>query len=74
MMRRGETPSAGGACSARGLAKLGACMVNGGEMDGVRIISPKGCQRMQADATTQRDMGILGIQTNFTQGGVNLFK
>ena len=38
-LKTGELPSANGHCSARGMAKLAACVVNGGTLDGIQIMS-----------------------------------
>ncbi len=73
-MRSGESPSANGACSARGLAKLGACIMNGGEIDGVRILSKDTCEKMQANIVTKKDFLMLGKKTSISQGGINFFK
>ncbi len=74
IMRRGETPSSNGACSARGLAKLGACILNGGELDGVRIMSKEGCDNMHKNPVDAKDALMMGVHTNFTQGGLNVYQ
>ena len=71
-MRRGETSSANGNCSARGLAKLGAAMACQGTLGGVTVLSNKAWQALHAEPTAVTMMGLL--PTNFTQGGVNKFE
>ncbi len=73
-MENGEIPSANVMASARGLARLGACVVEGGELDGVRVMSREGCERMQGEFKTARTMGSCqGVETSFSRGGLNLF-
>ena len=74
VMRRGETPSVTGACSARGMAKLGACMVNGGSHGELRLMGPETCEQMQSGWKKARDVGIMGGVTVFSRGGVNRFR
>lgn len=69
-----EIPSANGFCSARGLAKIAACMVNRGELDGVRILSEDTCAKMQDKYIVRKDAALGLITTEFSQGGVNLFQ
>ena len=66
-IRRGETPSANGNCSARGLALVGAALANKGEHGGVSLLSPDGWEGLHSHATPGT---MLGYQTHFTQGGV----
>jgi len=71
-MRRGETSSANGNCSARGLAKLGAAMACQGTLGEVTVLSNKAWQALHAEPEAFTIMGVL--PTNFTQGGVNKFE
>ena len=71
-MRQGETSSANGNCSARGLAKLGAAMAGQGTLGGVTVLSNKAWQALHAEPTEVTIFGLL--PTNFTQGGVNKFE
>ena len=75
IVRRGESSSANGNCSARGLAKLGAAMANKGTFKGVKILGDKGWQALHADPTfsAMYDDG-MDVPTNFTQGGINKFE
>lgn len=51
--RAAEIPAANGQASALGLARLHSTLVNGGELDGVRILSAAGVKRMTAPATNE---------------------
>ena len=73
-IRMGEMPSANGGASARGLARVAACVVGGGELDGVRIMSEEAVGKMQAKPTAAKDVGILGVVTQMTQGGLGLYR
>ena len=72
VLRRGETSSANGNCSARGLAKLGAVMANQGTLGGLTLLSNKAWQALHSEATHAPIFGV--VDTNFTQGGVNKFE
>jgi len=69
IVRRGETSSANGNCSARGLAKVAAAMANGGSFQGVTILGPKGWEALHAKATLA-SLGFSDAEIGFTQGGV----
>ena len=69
-MARGETPSAGAKCSARGLAKLAAAMAGGGRFGDVEILSEAG-HRTLHDKPVPRNM--MALHTNFTQAGLARF-
>ena len=68
--RMGEIPSVNGNCSARGLAKIAACMANGGKLGNIRIMSDSGVEAMQ-DKGLDKMMFGQDMITRFTQGGVN---
>ena len=70
---KGESPSSNACCSARALAKIGACVINGGAMDGVRILSTDAIEAMHGDFKKSLNRGI-GMSTEFSQGGVNLYR
>jgi len=74
MTRRGESSSANGNCSARGLAKVAAAMANGGTFQEVKVLGEKGWEAMHAKPT----LGQLGFGSSdelyFTQGGVAEFR
>lgn len=48
-------PAANGAFTARSLARMYAALANGGEIDGVRIMSPERVARMSQQQTSGRD-------------------
>ncbi|TRY78501.1 hypothetical protein TCAL_11062 [Tigriopus californicus] len=72
-VRMGEIPSANGSCTARGLAKLAQCILNGGEFNSVRILSTSVVERMQDKPVKRKDFAFSGVQNYFSQGGVNHF-
>lgn len=67
---KGEIPSAGAKCSARGLAKLAAVMANGGSFGGRQILSPRAHKALH-DNPLPRSM--MALDTTFTQGGLATF-
>jgi len=71
LIRRGETPSANGNCSARGLAKVGAVLANKGQFNTVTLLSLSGWEALHGEATLGK---MLGYQQYFTQGGVASWK
>merc|ERR1711892_687459 len=70
-VRRGESPSANGNCSARGLAVIAAAMANKGNFKGKTILSPAAWDALHADPT----VGYLFADyiCVLTQGGVGKF-
>jgi len=73
-MKDGESPSANGACSARGLARVCAVVVNGGELDDFRLMSKEGVDALEANVKTAKDHLFMGTGTDFSQGGVCFYK
>lgn len=71
VMRKGETSSANGNCSARGLGKVAAAMANKGTFNGVQILSNKAWEALHGEPEKTVIFNIL--PTNFTQGGVEKF-
>lgn len=71
VIRRGESSSANGNCSARGLALVAAAMANGGSIKGVQVLSPKACEAFHGEAIERPIFKI--FPTYFTQGGINKF-
>ena len=69
-VRKSETSSANGNCSARGLARVGALMANKGEFEGVRLMSEDTWNAMHDKATAGLLMPPLPLNVPFTQGGV----
>eukprot|EP00090_Calanus_glacialis_P024125 TRINITY_DN37455_c0_g1_i1.p1 TRINITY_DN37455_c0_g1~~TRINITY_DN37455_c0_g1_i1.p1 ORF type:complete len:428 (-),score=98.05 TRINITY_DN37455_c0_g1_i1:82-1365(-) len=72
IVRRGETSSANGNCSARGLAVVAAAMANRGNFKGKTILSPTAWEALHADPTLDFLFG--DVEANFTQGGVSKFE
>ena len=72
VIRRGETSSANGNCSARGLARVAAAMANGGSSAGVEVLSPGAWEQLHRDPVEAPIFNIW--PTFFTQGGVNKFE
>eukprot|EP00095_Tigriopus_kingsejongensis_P001144 maker-scaffold628_size122696-snap-gene-0.33 protein:Tk01144 transcript:maker-scaffold628_size122696-snap-gene-0.33-mRNA-1 annotation:"esterase" len=76
-IRRGESPSSNGVCSARGLAKIAAVMAHGGELDGFRILSQTAWQAMHGGLSLKMDHLLRDpgwSPTEFSQGGVALYR
>ncbi len=74
-MKQGEFPSFNGIASARGLARLGACIVNGGTLEGVKILSEETVDKLMAEPIAKIDAAIPNnIITHMTQGGVAVFQ
>jgi len=71
VVRKGESSSANGNCSARGLAKVAAAMANGGSLNGVQVLSPSAWDSLHANPTKEP---IFGMPINFTQGGLGKFE
>ena len=69
-VRKSETSSANGNCSARGLARVGALMANKGEFEGVRLMSEDTWNAMHDKATAGFLLPPLPLNIPFTQGGV----
>ena len=65
--RAAEIPAANGHASARGVARLYAALANGGELDGVRVLSPDCINRMRAVQTTRPDL-MLGFEPGWAMG------
>ena len=71
VVRQGESSSANGNCSARGLAKVAAAMANGGTLRGVQVLSPQAWQSLHHAPTLAP---IFGMPVQFTQGGLGKFE
>ncbi|MEX2373353.1 MAG: serine hydrolase domain-containing protein, partial [Dehalococcoidia bacterium] len=63
--KRAEMPGMNGHGNARGLARVYAAMANGGEFEGVRVMSPEAVERSQRVEYTGRDrcLGIPVVRT-----------
>ncbi len=73
-VRRAEAPSINAHCSARGMAKVAACLAGGGTLGGVRIMREEAAEAMMAEPTKKKDAAIADLKSYFTQGGINLFR
>jgi CubicO group peptidase (beta-lactamase class C family) len=60
-LRRACVPSANGHFSARALARMYGALANGGEVDGVRLVSKERVREMQRICTREPDRVIMGI-------------
>jgi len=70
-VREGEVPSANGNCSARGLARVGAIMANGGSLQGQTLLSPSGWEALHGQPVEGK---LFTASFKFTQGGVCQFE
>lgn len=66
--RKAEIPSAGMYTNARSMAKVNACMANGGALGSVRIMSEEACAASMAASTSKMDLA-MKCSFPFTQGG-----
>lgn len=67
-----EIGSANGQANARAMAKIMAVLANGGSLDGVTLLSPKGLARA-LDKPIEAHMAGIEMPTTFVQGGWNKF-
>ncbi len=65
--RRAEIPAAGGIGNARSVARVQAILANGGEIGGVRILSPEGCEAVFEEQANGTDL-VLGAPIRFGLG------
>jgi len=65
--RAAEIPAAGGTSNARGVARVHAMLANGGTLDGVRIMSPEGVDRIFVEQCHQTD-AVLGVPMRLGTG------
>jgi len=54
--RHVEVPSANGYTNASSMARIMSCLANGGEIDGIRLISPQGLERAISGAILKHDI------------------
>lgn len=66
--RTGCFLSAGGFGTALGLARIYAALANGGELDGVRLLSPEAIARATTDQWEDQDDGTTGNHIRMTMG------
>ena len=67
--RRGESPHGNVHASARGLARLAAAMANGGQLNGVRVLTANGWSLLHCNGVVREDASMRGCRTEFTQVG-----
>ncbi|MFN8019069.1 MAG: serine hydrolase domain-containing protein [Acidimicrobiales bacterium] len=65
--RAAEIPAAGGTGNARSVARVHAMLANGGTLDGVRIMSPEGVDRIFVEQCHQTD-AVLGVRMRLGTG------
>ena len=66
--RRGLYPSGGGFTTARAIARILAMLGNGGEMDGVRIVSPETVARLSTEQWEEEADGMMGVHIRMGLG------
>lgn len=65
--RAAEIPAANGHASARGVARVYAALARGGELDGVRLLTPATIERATEEQSRGRD-AVLTLPTRFATG------
>jgi len=65
--RAAEIPAANGHASARGIARVYAALARGGELDGVRLLTPVAIERAIVEQSSGRDE-VLTFPTRFATG------
>ncbi|MDG2304857.1 MAG: serine hydrolase [Candidatus Binatia bacterium] len=65
--REAEIPGANGHATARGIARVYAALANGGEVDGVHVLSPEGVERCRTEQSHGQDL-VLQRSTRFGLG------
>jgi CubicO group peptidase (beta-lactamase class C family) len=65
--RRAEIPAAGGHGNARSVARVQSVLSHGGEVDGIRILSPEGCEVVFEQQISGEDL-ILPLPVTFGMG------
>ena len=65
--RAAEIPAAGGTANARGVARVHSALACGGEVDGVRLLSEAGVERILEEQSETDDL-VLGLKVRFGMG------
>ena len=65
--RAAEIPAANGQASAQGLARIYGALAHGGELEGAKLLSPAGVQKMLQRQTGKTDL-LLGFTDNWGMG------
>ncbi len=66
-MHRAEVPAAGGIMTGRDLARMYACLGNGGELDGARLMSAERVRTMSTQQTRRPDK-VIGVEVGWALG------
>jgi CubicO group peptidase (beta-lactamase class C family) len=66
-MHRAEVPAANGIMTARDLARMYACLGNGGELDGARLMSAERVKIMSKQQTRRADK-VIGVEVGWALG------
>jgi len=69
--QRAEVPSFVALSSARGLARVASMVAGNGQFRGRRVLPASAVAAMLAEPSDKSDAAIAGLNTRFTQGGVN---
>lgn len=65
--REAEIPAAGGTSNARGVGRVHSALACGGEVDGVRLLSEEGVERILEEQCETEDL-VLGLKIRFGMG------
>ena len=65
--RAAEIPAAGGTSNARAVARIHSMIANGGEVDGIRLLSPEGIERIFVERASGVDL-VLGMDFRMGTG------
>ena len=65
--RRAEIPAAGGHGNARSVARVQSVLSHGGEVDGIRLLSPAGCEVVFEQQISGEDL-VLPLPVTFGMG------
>jgi CubicO group peptidase (beta-lactamase class C family) len=65
--RRAEIPAAGGHGNARSVAAVQAVLASGGEVGGIRLLSPSGCEAVLREQSNGTDL-VIGMPVRFGLG------
>lgn len=66
--RRAEIPAGNAHTNARALARMYGALACGGEVDGVRVLSPESIERARAEQASGPDAVLFGLPTRFGLG------
>jgi CubicO group peptidase (beta-lactamase class C family) len=66
--RKAEIPAANGQANARAIARIYGALANGGEIDGIRIISREGIERAVCEEAVSKEDPVTGSPMRFARG------